>query len=85
MIAKILFGSDLDLEKTYPFRRKDGSIEQVNFQDLFIRNVKEGMEEGMRLVNLVLPFLVRNNIGAENRRIAENNHTLQKATREFLA
>ena len=84
VITKILFGNDLDLERTYPYRYNDGSTKQVNLQHLFMHCVQDGLEEGYRPHNLMFPFLVRNNIGSENKRIFENNQTLNRVTGEFL-
>ena len=48
IVTRIVFGEDIDLEKTYPFIHRDGSIEQKTFPRFFYKLGTEGVEEGFK-------------------------------------
>ena len=84
IIARILFGTDLDPLAPLAYEQANGKLDQLPLRQFYLQVTLDTIANGYTTTNSLFPVLQKLNIGRENRRTQRNISTLRNTIWNFI-
>ena len=84
VITRVIFGTDLQLERSFSYEDKAGAIHAVTLHEMLVSCVRDAARATLSPLNLLSTVFERLNVGSETRRCKRNNARLHSGICEVL-